>query len=93
MARVNSSQIAREAINNKAIQDLIQNKDAATYHKLKLESDVIPYVKEAIRGAVDVNMQSKDIAGMVTYELGVWNKFVISFRIYSLTLMAMMQSF
>jgi hypothetical protein len=76
VARVNSSQIAREAINNKAIQDLIQNKDAATYHKLKLESDVIPYVKEAIRGAVDVNMQSKDIAGMVTYELGVWNKFV-----------------
>ena len=75
VSKVNSSQIARDAINNKAIQDLIQAKDRGKYHKLKLESKVIPLVIENIRGASGKSMQSKDF-GEVMKELGVWNKFV-----------------
>ncbi len=76
VAKVNSSQIGREAINNMAIQDLIQAKNPNKYHKLKLEQDVIPYVKEAIRGATDINLQSKEFKAKVKVEEAVWDKLV-----------------
>ena len=66
ISKVNAAQMVRPTLNTKVIQDLIKQKDLNKFVNLTAKN-VIPYVKEAIRGATPKAAQS--------YEFEVWDKF------------------
>ena len=59
-ANVASSQITRDKLSDPRVQDFIKTKDLNKFINLKAEN-VIPYVKEAIRGATPDKFYSKDL--------------------------------
>jgi len=70
-AKVASSQITRDKLSDPRVQDLIKAKDLNKFLNLKADN-VMPYIKQAIRGATPDKFQSK--------ELATWDKFMGKFK-------------
>jgi len=70
-SNIASSQITRNKLSDPKVQDLIKSKDLNKFLNLKAEN-VMPYIKQAIRGATPDAFQSKDLAA--------WDKFLGKFK-------------
>ncbi len=70
-AKVASSQVVRDKISSPNVQDLIKSKNLNKFHNLKADQ-VLPYVKEAIRGATPDAFNSM--------EMKTWDKFIGSWK-------------